>query len=285
MDTTVTTSALNMASRSAICKRLNQPPKTGSQVAFKADPEIFTETTRYDYDVLLKRLREQAFLNGGVNITFSDERGEQPVREVLHYEGGIRSFVDYIHERKKNIWDVLHEDVIYYSGDGEHSTVEVALQYNDSYNTTLLSFANNIHTADGGTHEIGFRTALLRAFNDYAKKSGIFKKESDKYSVEDVMEGLTAIISVKLEEAQFEGQTKTKLGNTEMRTLVYRITYEKMSTYFEENPAVARTIMDKALTAAQAREAARLARDRTRERKSALEGVSLPGKLADCSRP
>ena len=233
--------------------------------------------------MLLKRLREQAFLNGGVNITFSDERGEQPVREVLHYEGGIRSFVDYIHERKKNIWDVLHEDVIYYLGDGEHSTVEVALQYNDSYNTTLLSFANNIHTADGGTHEIGFRTALLRAFNDYAKKSGIFKKESDKYSVEDVMEGLTAIISVKLEEAQFEGQTKTKLGNTEMRTLVYRITYEKMSTYFEENPAVARTIMDKALTAAQAREAARLARDRTRERKSALEGVSLPGKLADCS--
>lgn len=264
-------------------QKIEPTTETGSQVAFKADPEIFTETTRYDYDVLLKRLREQAFLNGGVNITFSDERGEQPVREVLHYEGGIRSFVDYIHERKKNIWDVLHEDVIYYSGDGEHSTVEVALQYNDSYNTTLLSFANNIHTADGGTHEIGFRTALLRAFNDYAKKSGIFKKESDKYSVEDVMEGLTAIISVKLEEAQFEGQTKTKLGNTEMRTLVYRITYEKMSTYFEENPAVARTIMDKALTAAQAREAARLARDRTRERKSALEGVSLPGKLADCS--
>ena len=236
-------------------QKIEPTTETGSQVAFKADPEIFTETTRYDYDV----------------------------REVLHYEGGIRSFVDYIHERKKNIWDVLHEDVIYYSGDGEHSTVEVALQYNDSYNTTLLSFANNIHTADGGTHEIGFRTALLRAFNDYAKKSGIFKKESDKYSVEDVMEGLTAIISVKLEEAQFEGQTKTKLGNTEMRTLVYRITYEKMSTYFEENPAVARTIMDKALTAAQAREAARLARDRTRERKSALEGVSLPGKLADCS--
>ncbi len=179
MDTTVTTSALSMASRSATCKRLSQPPKQVLRWLFKADPEIFTETTRYDYDVLLKRLREQAFLNGGVNITFSDERGEQPIREVLHYEGGIRSFVDYIHERKKNIWDVLHEDVIYYSGDGEHSTVEVALQYNDSYNTTLLSFANNIHTADGGTHEIGFRTALLRAFNDYAKKkSGIFKKKA-----------------------------------------------------------------------------------------------------------
>ena len=258
--------------------------ETGTTVEFKADPLIFEETTEYDYEVLLKRLREQAFLNAGIRIVFSDKRSEtEPRTEILHYEGGIRSFVDYIHERKKNIWDVLHEDVIYYSGDGEHSTVEVALQYNDSYNTTLLSFANNIHTADGGTHEIGFRTALLRAFNDYAKKSGIFKKESDKYSVEDVMEGLTAIISVKLEEAQFEGQTKTKLGNTEMRTLVYRITYEKMSTYFEENPAVARTIMDKALTAAQAREAARLARDRTRERKSALEGVSLPGKLADCS--
>ena len=253
------------------------------QVAFKADPEIFTETTHYDYEVLLKRLREQAFLNGGVNITFTDERGEEPVSEVLHYEGGIRSFVNFIHEKKKNIWDVLHPDVIYYSGDGERSTVEVALQYNDSYNTTILSFANNIHTADGGTHEIGFRTALVKAFNDYAKKTGVFKKESDKFTVEDVLEGLTAIISVKLEEAQFEGQTKTKLGNTEIRTLTYRITYDKLSTYFEENPAVAKLIMEKTLTAAQAREAARLARDRTRERKSALEGVSLPGKLADCS--
>ena len=161
--------------------------------------------------------------------------------------------------------------------------MEVALQYNDSYNTTILSFANNIHTADGGTHEIGFRTALVKAFNDYAKKTGVFKKESDKFTVEDVLEGLTAIISVKLEEAQFEGQTKTKLGNTEIRTLTYRITYDKLSTYFEENPAVAKLIMEKTLTAAQAREAARLARDRTRERKSALEGVSLPGKLADCS--
>ena len=264
-------------------QRMEPTTETGSQIAFKADPQIFTETTTYDYEVLLKRLREQAFLNGGVNITFTDQRGEQPVGEVLHYQGGIRSFVTYLHERKKNIWDVLHEDVIYFSGEGDRSTVEVALQYNDSYNTTLLSFANDIHTGDGGTHEIGFRTALLKAFNDYAKKTGVFKKESDKYSVEDVLEGLTAIISVKLEEAQFEGQTKTKLGNTEIRSLVYRITYDKMSTYFEENPATAKVIMEKALTAAQAREAARLARDRTRERKSALEGVSLPGKLADCS--
>lgn len=269
----------------AVCdlKKVEPTTERGTQVAFKADPEIFTETTHYDYEVLLKRLREQAFLNGGVNITFTDERGEEPVSEVLHYEGGIRSFVNFIHEKKKNIWDVLHPDVIYYSGDGERSTVEVALQYNDSYNTTILSFANNIHTADGGTHEIGFRTALVKAFNDYAKKTGVFKKESDKFTVEDVLEGLTAIISVKLEEAQFEGQTKTKLGNTEIRTLTYRITYDKLSTYFEENPAVAKLIMEKTLTAAQAREAARLARDRTRERKSALEGVSLPGKLADCS--
>ena len=161
--------------------------------------------------------------------------------------------------------------------------MEVALQYNDSYNHTIISFANNIHTPDGGTHEIGFRTALLKAFNDYAKKNAIFKKDSDKFTIEDVMEGLTAVISVKLEEAQFEGQTKTKLGNTEIRTLIYRITYDKLSTYFEENPATAKMIVEKTLTAAQAREAARLARDRTRERKSALEGVSLPGKLADCS--
>ena len=188
-------------------QRMEPTTETGSQIAFKADPQIFTETTTYDYEVLLKRLREQAFLNGGVNITFTDQRGEQPVGEVLHYQGGIRSFVTYLHERKKNIWDVLHEDVIYFSGEGDRSTVEVALQYNDSYNTTLLSFANDIHTGDGGTHEIGFRTALLKAFNDYAKKTGVFKKESDKYSVEDVLEGLTAIISVKLEEAQFEGQT------------------------------------------------------------------------------
>ena len=269
----------------AVCdlKKVEPTTETGSQIAFKADPEIFTETTHYDYEVLLKRLREQAFLNGGVNITFSDERTDEPVREVLHYEGGIRSFVSYIHEKKKNIWDVLHEDVIYFSGKGEGSEVEIAMQYNDSYNSTVLSFANNIHTADGGTHEIGFRTALVKAFNDYAKKIGAFKKDTDKFTVEDVLEGLTAIISVKIEEAQFEGQTKTKLGNTEIRTLTYRITYDRLSTYFEENPATAKLIIEKSVMAAQAREAARLARDRTRERKSALEGVSLPGKLADCS--
>ena len=198
----------------AVCdlKKVEPTTERGTQVAFKADSEIFTETTHYDYEVLLKRLREQAFLNGGVNITFTDERGEEPVSEVLHYEGGIRSFVNFIHEKKKNIWDVLHPDVIYYSGDGERSTVEVALQYNDSYNTTILSFANNIHTADGGTHEIGFRTALVKAFNDYAKKTGVFKKESDKFTVEDVLEGLTAIISVKLEEAQFERPDQNQAG-------------------------------------------------------------------------
>ena len=178
MDTTVTTSALSMASRSATCKRLSQPPKQVLRWLSKPTPRFLPKPPGTTMTCCSGVCASRHSLNGGVNITFSDERGEQPVREVLHYEGGIRSFVDYIHERKKNIWDVLHEDVIYYSGDGEHSTVEVALQYNDSYNTTLLSFANNIHTADGGTHEIGFRTALLRAFNDYAKKSGIFKKKA-----------------------------------------------------------------------------------------------------------
>ena len=232
--------------------------------------------------LLRQRFQQMAFLNKGIKIVLRDEREGREQERVFHYEGGIRSFVDYIHERKKNIWDVLHEDVIYYLGDGEHSTVEVALQYNDSYNTTLLSFANNIHTADGGTHEIGFRTALLRAFNDYAKKSGIFKKESDKYSVEDVMEGLTAIISVKLEEAQFEGQTKTKLGNSEIRPLVDGRVAAKLTDVFEENPSIGRAVLDKCISAARAREAARKARDMTR-RKTALESGALPGKLADCS--
>ena len=235
----------------AVCdlKKVEPTTERGTQVAFKADPEIFTETTHYDYEVLLKRLREQAFLNGGVNITFTDERGEEPVSEVLHYEGGIRSFVNFIHEKKKNIWDVLHPDVIYYSGDGERSTVEVALQYNDSYNTTILSFANNIHTADGGTHEIGFRTALVKAFNDYAKKTGVFKKESDKFTVEDVLEGLTAIISVKLEEAQFEGQTKTKLGSNTIspegetiRTFVGNFIARELDNYLHKNPETAKAL-------------------------------------------
>ncbi len=259
--------------------KLEPTDKHGTQVAFKADATIF-ETTEYDYEVLLKRLREQAFLNAGVQINFSDRRGEEVLSEHLHYEGGICSFVEYIHSKKK-AQEVLHPDVIHFFGEENGSTAEVALQYNDSFNTNLLSFANNIHTIDGGTHEIGFKTALTRVFNEYGKKANMLKGD-DKFKSEDVMEGMTAVISVKLTDAQFEGQTKSKLGNTEIRKLVNDVTYEKLTTYFEENPAVAKTILEKSLLAAQAREAAKAARDRAR-RKSALESAALPGKLTDCS--
>ena len=267
----------------AVCdlKKVEPTTERGTQVAFKADPEIFTETTHYDYEVLLKRLREQAFLNGGVNITFTDERGEEPVSEVLHYEGGIRSFVNFIHEKKKNIWDVLHPDVIYYSGDGERSTVEVALQYNDSYNEIIVSFANNVHTPEGGMHEEGFKRALTNALNAYGRRMKLLK-EDEKVSGEDCREGLTCIISVKLTEAQFEGQTKAKLGNSEIRTLVNSIVSEKLEEFLEENPAVGRAILDKALTAARAREAARKARESVR-RKTGLESGQMPDKLRDCN--
>ena len=265
----------------AVCDLTKVEPTTqrGSQIAFKADSSIF-ETTVYEYEVLLKRLREQAFLNAGVNIAFYDLREEKEVCEHLHYEGGIRSFVEYIHSRKKSL-EPLHPEVIYFEGEEEGSTAEIALQYNDSYNVNLLSFANNIHTNDGGTHEIGFKTALTRVFNEYGKKNNMLKGE-DKFKSEDVLEGLTAIVSVKMTDAQFEGQTKAKLGNTEIRKLVSDITYNNLSTYFEENPAVAKVIVEKSLLAAQAREAAKAARDRAR-RKSALESAALPGKLADCS--
>ena len=265
----------------AVCdlKKVEPTTQRGSQIAFKADSSIF-ETTVYEYEVLLKRLREQAFLNAGVNIAFYDLREEKEVCEHLHYEGGIRSFVEYIHSRKKSL-EPLHPEVIYFEGEEEGSTAEIALQYNDSYNVNLLSFANNIHTNDGGTDEIGFKTALTRVFNEYGKKNNMLKGE-DKFKSEDVLEGLTAIVSVKMTDAQFEGQTKAKLGNTEIRKLVSDITYNNLSTYFEENPAVAKVIVEKSLLAAQAREAAKAARDRAR-RKSALESAALPGKLADCS--
>ena len=265
----------------AVCdlKKVEPTTQRGSQIAFKADSSIF-ETTVYEYEVLLKRLREQAFLNAGVNIAFYGLREEKEVCEHLHYEGGIRSFVEYIHSRKKSL-EPLHPEVIYFEGEEEGSTAEIALQYNDSYNVNLLSFANNIHTNDGGTHEIGFKTALTRVFNEYGKKNNMLKGE-DKFKSEDVLEGLTAIVSVKMTDAQFEGQTKAKLGNTEIRKLVSDITYNNLSTYFEENPAVAKVIVEKSLLAAQAREAAKAARDRAR-RKSALESAALPGKLADCS--
>ncbi len=254
--------------------------ETGSTITFKADAEIFEETV-YDYEVLLKRLREQAFLNAGVNVLFSDLRDPDHVKEEkLHYEGGIRSFVEHIHKTRG--LEVLHKDVIHLSTSSDTCTCEVAMQYNDSYNELILSFANNIHTTDGGTHEVGFKSALTRVFNDYGRKTGLLKENDKNLSGEDVREGLTAIISVKLTEAQFEGQTKAKLGNTEVRSMMDAMVYEKLTYFFEENPAIARAIFDKALGAAHAREAARRARDLTR-RKSALESASLPGKLADCS--
>ncbi|MEI3037372.1 MAG: DNA topoisomerase (ATP-hydrolyzing) subunit B [Oscillospiraceae bacterium] len=253
--------------------------KTGTEVVFSPDPEIFEEVN-YDYDTLLARLREQAFLNAGVRILLRDTRSEEVVENDLCYEGGIRSFVEYIHKRKG--LEILHPQVIYLSGSKGTTTAEIAMQYNESYNELVMSFANDIHTVEGGTHEQGFKAALTRVFNEYARRHN-FLRESDKnLTGEDVREGLTAIVSVKLEDAQFEGQTKAKLGNTDVRTLVDNIVYEKLGTFFEENPAVAKMIFEKSLNAARAREAARKARELTR-RKSVLEGSQLPGKLADCS--
>ena len=254
--------------------------KHGTSVRFKADPEIFRETTVYNYETLQRRLREQAFLNAGVHIELADERGDERVQDNFCYSGGISSFVEYIN--KKAAVEVLHPDVMHFTAvmPDDSATAEVAMQYNDSYNGQILSFANNIHTTDGGTHEDGFKRALTRVFNEYGKKYNILK-EGDKLTGDDVREGLTAVISVKLKEAQFEGQTKAKLGNSEIGTLVSGMVNDKLMTYLEENPATARTIFDKAMSASRAREAAKRARELVR-RKSALESASLPGKLADC---
>jgi len=252
--------------------------ETGTTVTFKADPEMFEELV-YDYETLHTRLREEAFLNGGTRITLTDLRGEEPVRDSMCYEGGIVSFVEWIHTRKS--MDVIHPEVIYISAQGEDSAAEVAMQYNTSYSELILSFANNMHTKDGGTHEEGFKLALTKVLNDYGRRMNLLK-EGEKLSGEDVREGLTAIISVKLTDAQFESQTKIKLGNSEIRSLVANMVTDKLNIFFEENPAVARVIIDKAMTASRAREAARKARELTR-RKSVLESASLPGKLADCS--
>ena len=255
--------------------------ETGTFIKFKADPEIFTETTEYDFETLQKRLREQAFLNAGLSISLTDKRDEDNIlSEVYCYEGGIRSFVDYIN--KSRGLTPLHEDIMHFSVvDGDRSG-EVAMSYNDGYNEIILSFANDVRTIDGGTHEMGFKTALTRVFNDYGKKFNLIKDSDKKLSGDDVREGLTAVISVKLTEAQFEGQTKGKLGNTEITGLVSKMLYDKLMTYLEENPSTARTILNKSLDASRAREAARKARDNAR-RKSALESNSLPGKLADCT--
>lgn len=261
---------------------IENPEQTGTMVTFKADPEIFKETTVYDFATLETRLREQAFLNAGVNIILTDERDPENIKsDRFHYEGGVASFVEYLN-RKKAV-EVIHPDVIYFSATapGNNSTCEIAMQYTDSFNELILSFANNIHTVDGGTHEDGFKRALTRVMNDYARKYNILKEADKNLSGEDVREGLTCVISVKVKEAQFEGQTKGKLGNTEISGLVSNLMSDKLMTFLEENPAVARAIFDKAMAASRAREAARKARDLVR-RKSALENATLPGKLADC---
>ncbi|MDD6807278.1 MAG: DNA topoisomerase (ATP-hydrolyzing) subunit B [Oscillospiraceae bacterium] len=255
--------------------------KTGTTIRFKANPNIFQETTRYEFEVLEKRLREQAFLNAGLKITLSDKR-ENPEREepeIYCYAGGITEFANFVNTKRG--FTALHDNPISFHSVKGDRAVDISLIYNDSYNEIIYSYANNVRTIDGGTHEAGFKTALTRVFNDYGKKYNILKDGDKKLSGDDVREGLIAIISVKLTEAEFEGQTKGKLGNTEMTPMVSKTVYDKLMEYFEENPQVAKAIFTKALEASRAREAARKARDLAR-RKSALEGNQLPGKLADC---
>ena len=250
----------------------------GLTVTFKPDPTIFEETT-FDFETLLTRMREQSFLNAGVRILLRDAREGMEREEILHYEGGIVSFVEFLNKEKRGT--PIHPEVIYMKGEKNGSIAEVAMQYNDSYNETLISFANNMSTIEGGTHETGFKSALTRAINDYAKKTGVVKGEERPLSGEDVREGLVAVISVKLTDAQFESQTKAKLGNSEIRPLVDGIVYNKLTEFFEENPQTGKLILEKALSANRAREAARKARELTR-RKNVLEVSTLPGKLADC---
>ena len=251
--------------------------KHGTIVTFKPDPEMF-DTLEYDYEILHTRMREQAFLNGGLRISIADKRTEDGKSDNMCFEGGIREFVRW-HNRHKTS---LHDEVIYMSGMRNDAQAEIAIQYNDSFNDTMVSFANNIHTPEGGMHETGFKTALTRVMNAYGMKAGIIKTEADKVSGEDCREGLTAIISVKLTDAQFEGQTKAKLGNAYIRTLVDNVVNEQLATYFEEHPSVARIVLEKAMTANRAREAARKARENIR-RKTALGGAAMPDKLRDCN--
>lgn len=251
--------------------------ETGSKSTFWPDPEIFDET-EYEFETLERRLREMAFLNKGIKITLKDEREGKERNEEFHYEGGIREFVVHMNKNK----EALHDNVIYFEVIGKDKEVEVAMQYTDRYNEMLLSYANNINTTEGGFHMVGFKTALTRVFNDYAKRNKFIKDSGDSLSGEDIREGLTAVVSVKLTEPQFEGQTKTKLGNSEMRGFVETATADNVLAFLEENPSQAKIIIDKCMRAARAREAARKARELTR-RKSVLDGISMPGKLADCS--
>ena len=262
-------------------KVIGDTAETGTFIKFKPDAEIFKETTEYEYEVLQRHLRESAFLNAGIQITLTDRRDEDNiVEDIFCYEGGIGSFVEYINESRG--LTPIHEKPVHFSTvDGDRSA-EVALMYNDGYNETILSYANNVNTVDGGTHETGFKTALTKVFNEYGRKFGFLKDADKNLSGEDCREGLVCVISVKLTDAQFEGQTKGKLGNTSMTKLVNQTVYKKLSDYFEENPQVAKAIFSKALDASRAREAARKAREAAR-RKSPLESNSLPGKLADCT--
>ncbi|MFD0942768.1 DNA topoisomerase (ATP-hydrolyzing) subunit B [Savagea faecisuis] len=257
---------------------VGETTETGTSIRFKADPEIFKETTEYEYDVLAHRLKELAYLNRGLRITISDERQGQEKTETFHYEGGIRSYVEHLNKNK----EPLHEEPIYVEGEKDGITLEIAMQYNSGFAENLYSFANNINTYEGGTHESGYKTALTRVINDYARKNNLLKEADANLTGDDVREGLTAIISVKHPDPQFEGQTKTKLGNSEVSTITNQLFSEGFQRFLLENPTVARTVIDKSLMAARARIAAKNAREMTR-RKSPLDVSSLPGKLADCS--
>lgn len=258
-------------------KVVGESETTGTTTWFQPDPEIF-DTLVFSFSTLEHRLREMAFLNKGIRITLTDERGEEPKTLKFHYEGGLKEFVSYLNRNKEPI----QKDIIYFEVNRENFECEVAVQYTNSYSEMILSYANNINTTEGGTHLVGFKTALTRAYNDYARRNKFLKENEDALTGEDVREGITAIISVKLTEPQFEGQTKTKLGNSEIRGFVDNATNENITAFFDENPQQARAIIEKGLRAAHAREAARKARDLTR-RKSVLDGMTLPGKLADCS--
>ena len=259
-------------------ERIEASDRIGSVTTFKPDPEIFTDTTDFEYDTLIYRMRELAFLNKGLIITFTDDRGEEKVEKKLCYEGGIADFVKYLNKNR----DALHDKIIYISGEREKVQVEAALQYHDGYNENIFSYANNVNTHEGGSHEAGFKTALTRVINDYARKNGILKEKDPNLQGEDIREGLTAIISVKIEEPQFEGQTKRKLGNTEVKGIVDTLFAEEMTNFLNENPSQAKKIIEKSVMASRAREAARKARELTR-RKNALESTALPGKLTDCT--
>ncbi len=261
-------------------KIIGETTETGTTVMFKADPTIFEETTEYDYNVLLNRLREQAFLNAGIKIVFSDLRNpDEIVSETLHYEGGIRQFVEHLHKTREA--EPIADEVIYVSGVKGDSTAEIALMYNDTYNEVIYSFANNIRTIDGGTHETGFKNALTKVITEYGKKFG-YMKDGDKLAGDDVREGLTAIVSVKLTDCEFEGQTKGRLGNPEVRPFVENMVIDKLMCYLDENPTVAKLILEKSMAAQRAREAAKKARELERNRKNAMDSSKLPGKLADC---